>query len=377
MSHLIVSVSLDEEGRVISVCQNWQRLLVEFGASVPERLTDVVTENGGKGKPLLTFSGMHRNIELPIFSTSEIQVNSGSGRFVAFGLDHPVVEPTGRANDALRACRSAILVQGPDWMISGVEGAWEELTQFTRAETIGRDFLDFLHPDDWAQSAAYRPRLKSSRRLRSNVVRMRTKSGNTKTVLLASRIEGDGDAWSNTITISDISKLTPVLKRLSLMAHRDELTRLLSRRGLFVSFADGVRTEDLGVFLVDCDDFKSVNDRYGHVHGDRLLREIAATLTCFSGRPSHAARLGGDELVVLLPCADRAHLTELSDRLSVSLEAISIDVDGTPVSRTVAVGSAFLPLNGELRQAIAEADILMLSSKRQRVAFGRSDRTRE
>jgi diguanylate cyclase (GGDEF)-like protein len=98
------------------------------------------------------------------------------------------------------------------------------------------------------------------------------------------------------------------LQRERLSAVTDPLTRILNRRGLEerldreLAVAQG-RRMPLSLLVIDCDDFKEINDRAGHEFGDALLREIADVLSRSIPEGAEAARLGGDEFVVMLPGA--------------------------------------------------------------------------
>ena len=88
----------------------------------------------------------------------------------------------------------------------------------------------------------------------------------------------------------------------------DSLTGILNRRGLEERLDDELATArerrvPVSVIVIDCDDFKEINDRAGHEFGDALLREIADVLSCSVPEGAGAARLGGDEFVVMLPGA--------------------------------------------------------------------------
>ena len=92
-------------------------------------------------------------------------------------------------------------------------------------------------------------------------------------------------------------------------AHTDPLTGLLNRRGLEVLLDRelGDAHEDrlpLSLVILDCDDFKDVNDRAGHAFGDALLREVGLVLGRACPEGGSAGRIGGDEFVVILPGAD-------------------------------------------------------------------------
>lgn len=118
------------------------------------------------------------------------------------------------------------------------------------------------------------------------------------------------------------------LERERQSAHTDMLTGLLNRRGLeerlereLASAQDDRRP--LSLVVLDCDDFKDVNDRAGHEFGDALLREVGLVLRSACPDGGSAARLGGDEFVVMLPgtSADDAmrEVADLRRVLSVSL----------------------------------------------------------
>ena len=98
------------------------------------------------------------------------------------------------------------------------------------------------------------------------------------------------------------------LQRERLSAVTDPLTRILNRRGLEerldreLSVAQEQRVP-LSVLVIDCDDFKEINDRAGHEFGDTLLREVADVLVRSLPEGAEAARFGGDEFVVMLPGA--------------------------------------------------------------------------
>jgi diguanylate cyclase (GGDEF)-like protein len=129
-------------------------------------------------------------------------------------------------------------------------------------------------------------------------------------------------------------------------ASRDALTGLLNRSGIHTwleAMIPGVRTIDaqLVIAFIDIDDFKRINDVYGHATGDDVLRRLAASLLTV-GRPGDLhGRLGGDEFVVaaLLP-ATEATFAEWSNRLR---QAACIEVDGTLVTASVGISTVTDP----------------------------------
>ncbi len=98
------------------------------------------------------------------------------------------------------------------------------------------------------------------------------------------------------------------LQRERLSAVTDPLTRILNRRGLEERLERELavaqeRRMPLSLLVIDCDDFKEINDRAGHEFGDALLQEVADVLSRSLPEDAEAARLGGDEFVVMFPGA--------------------------------------------------------------------------
>lgn len=158
-------------------------------------------------------------------------------------------------------------------------------------------------------------------------------------------------------------------------AHRakhDALTGLSNRVGLAAAVDAGLKSEpphggDLAVFFLDLDNFKSVNDTYGHAAGDRLLKLAAERLRQSLRATDVAARIGGDEFVVLAKGLTGQQAAELSQRLTNSISA-SYDLgDGVRATVGVSVGVALVPEHGADAEALlAVADDALYEAKARR-----------
>lgn len=151
-----------------------------------------------------------------------------------------------------------------------------------------------------------------------------------------------GLAWAR--ARRQVVRLSDENARLAEENQRDPLTGLANRRGIDRALGRALARPGAitGVLYVDLDDFKGVNDRHGHRCGDQALVTIAARL--LDGLPADACagRMGGDELVVVLPALEDASLaTELAAAIRTDL-ARPIDVDGldSPLRVTVSIGVA-------------------------------------
>jgi diguanylate cyclase (GGDEF)-like protein len=198
-------------------------------------------------------------------------------------------------------------------------------------------------------------------------------------VVEASRISGENLplavlAWNATQSLGVFLLLVVVVdafKRRLLLeqqaARTDPLTALSNRRAFveaaWLELERGRRHgRPLSVLYIDCDDFKHVNDRLGHVAGDAVLATVGATLKQAVRGLDTVARLGGDEFGVLLPEVDRAGAEALAERLRVQLhEALTGRADGVTFSIGVAT---FLAPPASVDEMILRADELMYQAKR-------------
>jgi len=157
--------------------------------------------------------------------------------------------------------------------------------------------------------------------------------------------------------------------RLSHLADYDSLTDVLSRRRfqeqLEQQLADTRRYGTPAALLfVDMDDFKSVNDRFGHAAGDKVLASVAALLRGRLRDSDSLGRIGGDEFVVLLPHADRQQAEAVAAQLLKTI-ATQPTVLGEKEIRTAAsIGIALLCDHGQtLEEVLAHADDAMFAAK--------------
>ena len=136
-----------------------------------------------------------------------------------------------------------------------------------------------------------------------------------------------------------------------LHARQDSLTGLLNRHGLFGALDIAVRNAGHGqaeyaVLYLDLDGFKAVNDTYGHAAGDTLLTQVSARLVALKPADAVAARIGGDEFVLLAGRLSEAEARELGERIIASV-SLPYDLDqDKPVSIGGSVGIALIPRHG-------------------------------
>lgn len=168
------------------------------------------------------------------------------------------------------------------------------------------------------------------------------------------------------------TRLTEDVRLQDYLASIDGLTGILNRRALMTEARRQEErrrdAEGLGLMMIDVDHFKRINDRHGHIVGDRVLRQVATTLR-MSGRGSDVlGRYGGEEFLLLLPGADEQRLATVGEKLRAAVEAIPAiefpDRTGFPETLTISIGAAVLrPGQGNLDTAIAQADQALYQAK--------------
>jgi diguanylate cyclase (GGDEF)-like protein len=152
----------------------------------------------------------------------------------------------------------------------------------------------------------------------------------------------------------------------------DELTGLANVRAFFSALdrelERGRRFDTpVGLVMVDLDDFKHVNDSYGHQQGDEVLAQVAGVLRDATRELDTAARYGGEELAVILPQTDGAGAALLAERMRAAVASLQVPRVGGKgtLSVTASFGVASMPENARDRSGlIAAADAALYSAKR-------------
>jgi len=171
--------------------------------------------------------------------------------------------------------------------------------------------------------------------------------------------------------LTDITELKIKEEQLRYQAGHDPLTGLMNRRASdqaindMLEWAEEVQ-QRVALFLIDLDDFKPVNDTYGHAVGDLVLVEIAQRMQTFKRQDNIAARLGGDEfLFAIAGDISRENLHHIAQRL-IDLLTSPIDLKETKISIGVSIGIAITALPGQSRkQLLGQADQALYQVKSQ------------
>ncbi|MBD9642880.1 MULTISPECIES: cyclic di-GMP phosphodiesterase [Pantoea] len=165
---------------------------------------------------------------------------------------------------------------------------------------------------------------------------------------------------------TDITEERRAQERLRVLANTDTVTGLPNRNAihqqisLALELANGSQT---GVVYLDLDNFKKVNDAYGHMFGDQLLQAVSLAILSCLGKDQTLARLGGDEFVVLAEHTSQAALEAMASRILERLRQ-PFRIGLIEVYSGCSLGIALAPLHGEDRESlIRNADTAMYHAK--------------
>ena len=276
-----------------------------------------------------------------------------------------------------------IVVMSLDGKILWANDSYCRIVKRTRDEMIGRNPLSFAlppesRPDDTV-IAAFRYRPDNHRDARLSV---------------HENIRGDGSRFWNQISVSfhtepegetlavlvcrDVTEqilhqqaLTRTTRQLEHVASHDPLTGAANRTSL-QKFADAVLAEaryddtKVGVMQIDVDEFKQVNDRFGHAAGDAVLCHVTDRIKRTLRRTDLLARAGGDEFIAVCPGVNSArNLRKIGQTLIESVGHV-FDWQGTPIKIGISIGAALSRgAEEDLPTLLAQSDLALYKVKRE------------
>jgi diguanylate cyclase (GGDEF)-like protein/PAS domain S-box-containing protein len=251
----------------------------------------------------------------------------------------------------------------------------EKLTGWRQQESIAKPLTSVLHMVDEENGKLVRisvPEL-LSKELRNPVngsVQIVNYEDKIPIELSSTIIKDAKESVSGLVLVlHDLTERKRYEEKLRYNAIHDHLTELPNRFLFFdrlnMALAHAQRDiHKLGVLMLDLDEFKKVNDTWGHNIGDKLLRSVAHRLIHMFRKGDTIARLGGDEFVLLLPEIPQAEVAKnVAERVLFSFQK-PFEFDGLKISITASIGIAVFPDDGEDADIIIRnADIAMYRAK--------------
>jgi diguanylate cyclase (GGDEF)-like protein/PAS domain S-box-containing protein len=195
------------------------------------------------------------------------------------------------------------------------------------------------------------------------------KLGGTFMVSVTPLLDDHGDLVGSVHVARDITKAKRLEEELKLLATRDSLTGLLNRRYFMESFSSFFENSKrysvpLSLCLCDLDNFKRVNDAYGHQAGDKVLAGFGEVLRNELRGGDIAGRYGGDEFIMLFPHTNSAEAAECLERIRSHLENIVFQMGTESYSVSCTAGVAeFHPRMGHPEELVSAADEALYQGK--------------
>jgi diguanylate cyclase (GGDEF)-like protein/PAS domain S-box-containing protein len=285
-------------------------------------------------------------------------------------------------------CRDIVVLASLEGRRRYVSPAVADVLGWTPAEWVGQNAADSMHADDVAPFRRLLREMLHGEDKRTFRYRSRHKNGRyvwmeaSIRTLLDNRTGRPNCFVANVRDISERvdaeQKLSQAYEQMQQQAQQDGLTGLANRRrfdeGLDAEWRRGRRTgRNLSLLMVDIDNFKHINDTYGHRAGDYCLQAVAGCLRMTARRPSDViARYGGEEFALLLPDVELATALVMAEGLCLKVRDLRVDAGvGRELVLTVSVGVAAQVPDTDVR-----ADVLVEAADRALYAAKLAGRNR-
>ncbi|MCT7945323.1 diguanylate cyclase domain-containing protein [Shewanella septentrionalis] len=303
-------------------------------------------------------------------------LNGSKHEGVAYFMD---LTASKQAEDKLRlaatvfnASTDGIMITDPLLSIISINQAFTHVTGFTQQDLHGdaNDFLNDGHNSDDARQAMLNL-LQQGEQWQGELLKQ-VKTGDLLPLSVRiNTVRNEHDRLTHfVIVITDIAERKAEEEYLRHIAHHDALTnlpnRVLFHTKLEQAIVHAQRSDDIfAILFLDLDNFKPVNDQFGHDVGDKLLQEVAKRLSSGIRQMDTITRLGGDEFVILLEHLANTHrIGQLIPQISQAICA-PYTINGHQIHIGVSVGLAIYPENGtDAKSLINHADQAMYSMKK-------------
>ena len=230
-------------------------------------------------------------------------------------------------------------------------------------------FLDIVHPEDRERVAKLLAETEGAGGALDFECRLARSDGTVRTIHARSEQVAASNGQLQRIrgTCHDVTERQRLQDAITHLAFHDVLTDLPNRRLLMQRLEQALDqlsddTSTCAVLFVDLDDFKQVNDGWGHAVGDALLEVVARRIRHATRETDTVARMGGDEFVVLCDDADLATAHQCAERIEEALLA-PVDIDGTLVTVAASVGIALADRGTSAATVLQRADQAMYAAK--------------
>lgn len=236
-------------------------------------------------------------------------------------------------------------------------------------------WLEMIHPEDRAAvEARVQPVIEGELDSFEAEYRMRHRAGHWVWVLDRSRVHDrktDAAGLQTAGTHLDITRRREAEGQVMYLVEHDAATNVLNRRGIMRSIqtihGQAKRSgQPFAIAILDLDHFKEINDAYGHLAGDALLRRVGELLRDELRSADWVGRWGGDEFILVIPDSRAATAMASIERVRARIGAEPIDAEGHAIRLSISAGLAlFRPGSDALEAVIQRSDAALYLAKRR------------
>lgn len=303
-------------------------------------------------------------------------LNGSDQEGVAYFMD---LSASKQAEDKLRlaatvfnASTDGIIITDPKLSIISINQAFTDITGFTQQNLQGdaARFINTGHETEDAYQAMLNL-LQQGEQWQGEILKETPLGDKLSLSLRINTVRNDQDLLTHfVIVITDISERKAEEEYLRHIAHHDALTNLPNRVLFYAKLEQAIvhvqRTKGIfAVLFLDLDNFKPINDQFGHDVGDKLLQQVAKRLSSAIRQIDTITRLGGDEFVILLEHLPNAENVQILQEKIVHAVTKPYTIDGHLIHIGASIGSAVYPDNGtDAKSLINHADQAMYSMKK-------------
>lgn len=255
-----------------------------------------------------------------------------------------------------------------DGTIQQINPAWTRILGWSDNELKDTKLINLIHPRDKRTSYSRFTELTRGVNLLSFENRVRSKDGTYRWVTWNSLpLPEENLIYS---VAHDTTHRREIEEQLRTMASIDPLTKIINRRHFFelgnVEFAKAKRHDHrLSVFMLDIDHFKTINDTYGHLAGDQVLRELAVVCQDILRETDLFGRFGGEEFAGVLIEVDQQGAMSTLNRILHGISSHLVNTEAGDIRFTASIGTATLSSTDEsLQQLLNRADTALYQAKR-------------